>query len=198
MKVEINLFNSLIGSLTKRKKKIKRMLESSTLDMMKKTPASTYYHDNYKGGLLNHSIFVTLKMLHDKNCYPSIKTDSIIFTGLFHDLGKLGSWNEPLYLPEKDGPNFYANKKALQIPHAARSIHILSAFNIHMQEDEFQAILYHNGLYVKSGKEIINNEFPLTLLMHHADMFVSHIFSKTVGEERKTIKKTLLKGLELL
>jgi len=97
-----------------------------------------------------------------------------IFVSLFHDVGKCGLVNRPMYVKSDDGW-----VKQLNINHATLSIYHLSKF-FDLDEDEIHAILYHNGLYDGLGNEFKNDEKPLTLLLHWADMWVSRF-----EEERK-------------
>ena len=62
-------------------------------------PASSRFHLCKESGLLEHSLNVAETMLKMKNTLaPEISDDSCIVTALFHDLGKAGMPNSPLYI----------------------------------------------------------------------------------------------------
>jgi 23S rRNA maturation-related 3'-5' exoribonuclease YhaM len=65
------------------------------------SPASTKYHLNMEGGLLQHSAGVTETLLQIKEgLAPDINDESCIINGLFHDVGKVGMPGKPYYMPE--------------------------------------------------------------------------------------------------
>ena len=63
-------------------------------------PASTRYHLNVKGGLVEHSVNVaeTLLRLRD-SLAPDLEQESCVICSLYHDLGKAGMPGQPYYLP---------------------------------------------------------------------------------------------------
>jgi catechol 2,3-dioxygenase-like lactoylglutathione lyase family enzyme len=62
-------------------------------------PASTRFHLCKEGGLLEHSINVCETMLKIKDTLaPEISDESCVVTALFHDLGKVGMPNNPMYI----------------------------------------------------------------------------------------------------
>ena len=62
-------------------------------------PASSRFHLCKESGLLEHSLNVAETMLKMKSTLaPEISDDSCIVTALFHDLGKAGMPNSPLYI----------------------------------------------------------------------------------------------------
>ena len=68
------------------------------------SPASTKYHLNIEGGLLQHSAGMTETLLQIKEgLAPDINDESCIINGLFHDVGKVGMPGKPYYMPEGDG-----------------------------------------------------------------------------------------------
>lgn len=142
-------------------------------------PASTMdkYHGCFTGGLLKHSLNVYSRLNNlVKSFDQNFDKETIAVVSLLHDIGKIGDENNSLYVPEESdwhrnklGRLYKQNENIIKLPHSARSIYILQTFGISLSVDEFQAILYHDGLYTKSGKEIMNGELNLTLLLHWAD-----------------------------
>jgi hypothetical protein len=196
-----NILHTLIQSMknSKRAKHINSIFYGAEIEIINRylqSPASSQYHDCYPGGLLVHSINVTLKMLNDREWYPeSVTPDKIIIVGLFHDIGKIGTRDENFYLPTEGGTYFYNDKISRTLPHAARSLATLQELKFKLEDDEFQAILYHNGMYVSSGRDISNHEYPLTLILHHADMYVSHIFDRMEIQEKEKMRDKLTRKI---
>lgn len=150
-------------------------------------PCSSQYHLAKAGGLLEHSVNVAELML---DLAPSLglddreETESIVLTGLFHDIGKAEYYFKPNYVENilKSGKisetkPYVSNKDRLNIPHEVASIHILSEC-IDLTEEETFAILYHNGLYTPVGYNLKGNERPLQMLLHFADMWASRVIER--------------------
>ena len=150
-------------------------------------------HGAVEGGLVLHSLSVTDIMLKLRDTLaPQISRESCIIVGLTHDIGKTAYYGKDLYVPnmiqgKKKGEGiiqsaakpFEHNKDRLEIAHEYASLHIVSKF-IPLLEEEAQAILYHNLLYVPSGRDVKNREHPLTLLLHWADYWEAFVVSKDI------------------
>lgn len=166
-----------------------------------KAPCSTQYHLAKEGGLAEHSLNVQWAMLDmavgleyvqpfnvtDIDDYPE-KAKSIILVSLLHDLGKMGQFEKPNYIPnlisdrkggyiQSEKKPFTTNSKLLAVPHEIRSIQIASHF-IELTEEENFAILYHNGLYGDLKYQLNGKERPLQMLLHWADMWASRVIEK--------------------
>lgn len=147
-------------------------------------PCSSQYHSCKEGGLLEHSVIVTdlmIDMSDALNYFEEKMTESIIITGLFHDLGKADYYNKANYVPNilKSGKQsetkpYEVNKALLKIPHEVSSIHILSKF-IKLTEEEVFTILHHNGAYGATWYDLKNNERPLQMILHFSDMWASRV-----------------------
>jgi 23S rRNA maturation-related 3'-5' exoribonuclease YhaM len=156
-------------------------------------PCSGAYHLCKEGGLAEHSLNVCHLMqdLFYKNegsfnYDVGINANSIIISALLHDLGKADYRNKPNYTPNylKNGELSTAkpsetNKQRLYIAHEIVSLQIASRF-IELTEDEEYSILYHNGLYVSSGRDLNGKERPLQTLLHFADLWCSRFIEKGV------------------
>jgi len=143
-------------------------------------PASTRFHLCKESGLLEHSINVAETLIRIKNTlYPFIEDESCVIVAFLHDLGKVGSPNEPLYIKNKPtenqkragyGPTYpysYNNRLTyLSVP--IRSLYYALPF-LTLTEEETQAIAYHDGQYVDDNRSVAKNECPLTLLLQYAD-----------------------------
>lgn len=145
-------------------------------------PCSGQYHLAKEGGLAEHSLNV-YEFGYDH--LPSIIGGDKIgwfswaIVAILHDLGKASYHNKPNYTPnilksgkQSEDKPFETNKDRLYISHEIVSLQIATK-HIELSEEEEFAILYHNGLYVASGRDIQGKERPLQLLLHFADMWCS-------------------------
>lgn len=155
------------------------------------SPASTRYHLNKEGGLLEHSVGVTETMLKLRETLaPEISEESCVIVGLLHDAGKIGMPGKPRYLKndneweiKKRGMTYKINPEEVYMGLAARSLYLIVKY-IPLSDSEAQAILYHDGQYVESNREVAHHEMPLTLLAHFADLWTAHIL-----EEGRPVKE---------
>ena len=157
-----------------------------------RAPCSTGHHLSHEGGLAEHSLNVYEAMVaFDEMVGAPLKYESIIICALLHDLGKMGQYDKPNYVPNmlkgratKANPNpepyqstskpYVTNPELLYIDHEVRSVAIASRF-IELTEEEQQAILWHNGLYGNYKYQIQGKETPLYLILHFADMWASRV-----------------------
>jgi 23S rRNA maturation-related 3'-5' exoribonuclease YhaM len=147
-------------------------------------PCSTQYHLCKEGGLAEHSLNVfnflweaysTNSMIGNEASLSEIK-----IAALLHDIGKATYRGKPNYIPnilkstgkKSEAKPYESNKDRLYIPHEIVSLQIISKY-IELTEEEEFAILYHNGMYVPSGRDINGKERPLQTLLHMADLWVS-------------------------
>lgn len=153
-------------------------------------PCSTQYHLCKEGGLAEHSLNVCnlmQRMYYNHDEYGILQDEfsrhmeleSIIIVSLLHDIGKASYRGKPNYTANilksgkvSDSKPYETNKDRLYMPHEIVSLQIISRY-IELTEEEEFAILYHNGMYVPSGRDINGKERPLQLLLHMADLWCS-------------------------
>ena len=186
-------YEALKSKVTKRKKEFDafiNMLEKDSSWLI--SPASTKYHLNKEGGLLEHSVGVTETLLKIRETLaPQISEESCVIVGLLHDVGKIGMPGKPRYQKndnkweiEKRSMTYKINPDEVYMGLAARSIYLISKY-VPLSDSEAQAILYHDGQYVEGNKEVAHHEMPLTLLAHFADLWTA-----TVYEEGRKIEES--------
>jgi hypothetical protein len=182
---------SLKNKIIKRKTEFEAftgMLEKETSWLT--SPASTRYHLNKEGGLLEHSVGVTETLLRLREVFaPQISEESCVIVGLFHDVGKIGMPGIPRYLKNDNeweiknrNITYKINPKEVYMNLAACSLYLVAKY-IPLSDSEAQAILYHDGQYVEANKEVAHRETPLTLLVQFADSWTAHVY-----EEGRTIE----------
>ena len=147
-------------------------------------PASTKYHGNYEGGLLDHSINVFNRI---NNSYPIIeKRDTLAIVSLLHDVCKAGLYRK---ISVKGIEGYVWNKKHPR-GHGSLSVDIIKRF-IEITEEEEYAIRYHMGVY--SAKEFSDfgeytlkeyvkatEKYPLVKLLHWSDDYCSTFIEKKI------------------
>ena len=154
-------------------------------------PASTKYHGNYEGGLLEHSVAVTkfLVQLTEDNHLTWKNPRSPYIVGMFHDLCKIDQYRsiiKPVEHLDNDGVatfynecvGFEYNPDTLLKGHGEKSVMLLSQF-YRLTEEEICCIRYHMGAF--TPKEEWNDytdaihAYPNVLWTHQADMLASHV-----------------------
>lgn len=175
---------------------IEALLDHMTTAGFFEAPCSTSFHLSKEGGLAEHSLNVCelMQTLWENtgsinDSAHGITPENIIIAGLLHDLGKASYRGKANYVPNvlksgklSDSKPFETNKSRLYVAHEVVSIITASQFIELTDEEEF-AILYHNGLYVSSGRDIQGKERPLQQLLHFADMWCSRFVEVKGGAE---------------
>ena len=173
------------------KEKIKRDGADKLLDFLLSSssdfftaPASTRFHGNYEGGLLEHSLNV-YDCLCDIMKRPRIKEvygieyseESIAIAALLHDLCKINFYNVAFRNVKNDmgkweSVPFYTIDDSLPYGHGEKSVYIISGY-MRLTRDEAFAIRYHMGFSADKdnqgnvGKAM--EMFPLAFFLNCAD-----------------------------
>ena len=149
-------------------------------------PASTKYHGNYEGGLLEHSYMVTkfLLTLTQANHLIWRKARSPFIVGMFHDLCKIDQYRHPardlvvngMLLP--DPSKWEYNPDTLLKGHGDKSVMLLSQFYT-LTDEEIMCIRYHMGAFTDKSEwndyTRAVSQYPNVLWTHQADMLASHV-----------------------
>jgi hypothetical protein len=185
------------------KKYISKDRADQLLDMYKNfeltlatAPASTKkdYHNAFAGGYVDHVIRVVegalvVDKVWDKFGQTKDYTiEELVFSAINHDLGKLGSEEEPHYLPndsewhiKNQGAYFKYNPKLTHMRISDRSLFILQKYQIPVNEREFLAIKLHDGLFEEGNKPyyVASPEFRiksnLIYVLSQADQMAARI-----------------------
>lgn len=143
-------------------------------------PASTKNHLMCAGGLAQHSLNVyEFGIQNMQMLLNSLDLTQWTIASLLHDLGKASYNNVKYYSDNYLASNkistskpYKVNEDRMGVPHEITSLFIAKQF-INLTNEEEHAIMYHNGLYVSSGRDLNGKERPLQLTLHFADMYVS-------------------------
>ena len=156
-------------------------------------PASTKYHGAYEGGLYDHSLAVTKRLIEmtDKLDLEWTHPESPFIVGMFHDLCKCDqykwideSFNTPtadehgvIHMKSVPGGHYEYNEKLLLKGHGDKSVMLLSQV-MPLTEEEILCIRYHMGAYNKEdwdGFDMAIRKYPTVLYTHTSDMAASKI-----------------------
>lgn len=149
-------------------------------------PASTKYHGNHEGGLLEHSYMVTkfLLTLTQDNHLTWKTPRSPFIVGMFHDLCKIDQYRHPASRLIVDGVSvmdsfkWEYNPDTLLKGHGDKSVMLLSQFYT-LTDEEIMCIRYHMGAFTDKSEwndytRAVRN-YPNVLWTHQADMLASHV-----------------------
>lgn len=175
--------------------KIKREGADKLLDWLLKSdfitcPASTKFHSNYEGGLIEHSIkaykrFVkNLEKEYGENWKNAISEESAAIIGLLHDICKVGYYKQEMRNVKEDGvwvqKPYYTVDDKLPYGHGEKSVYIISGF-MKLTREEAMAINWHMGGFdtrVQGGSYSISTafyEFPTALIFHLSDLEATYL-----------------------
>jgi len=193
-------FYSFIGKYISgsRKDKLLEMYKDIE-ETLATSPASTKisHHNAFAGGYLDHVNRVTEAALVFEKVWDKFgqsknyTTEELAFSALNHDLGKLGTNDQPVYIPnqsqwhrENQGLMFNYNPAIPHMRIAERSLFVLQKYGIQVSENEFLAIRLHDGLYEEANKQYYityNKDTELrsniAYILHQADLMASKIES---------------------
>ena len=149
-------------------------------------PASTRFHGNYPGGLLQHSLNVYDELKRLLKAYPEIRVDeeSALIVTLFHDLCKVNFYaaekrnrkNEHGQWESYDA--YTIKEKFCYGGHGSKSVFLVQNF-IKLKPEEAVAINCHMGN--SDGNDYVGNsyeQYPLAWLAHVADESATYIKEK--------------------
>jgi hypothetical protein len=158
-------------------------------------PASTKFHGNHAGGLVEHCVKVYqrfYKMLDLEYGAEWLKKpenlESITLIALLHDICKINCYKIEMRNQKIDGEwvqkPIYVYDDALPYGHGEKSVYIISAYMKLSREEAF-AINWHMGGFDPrnlDGKFTVASAFrafPITVIFHAADMMSSYLDEKT-------------------
>lgn len=151
--------------------------------------ASTKYHGNYEGGLFDHSLEVTKKLVELTNLLGIkwTRPESPYIVGMFHDLCKIDNY---ITVVENEGVEYFGsdelkgrsvyfehNDDCILKGHGEKSIMLLSQF-MTLTEEEIYCIKFHMGAYNTDDWNEFDKairKYETVLWTHTADMYASKV-----------------------
>jgi len=156
-------------------------------------PASSKFHSDYEGGLLDHSLNVYYRLLrlveseYGEGWRDVISPESVAIVGLLHDVCKINMYKVSYRNVKKDGvweqQPFYTIEDEIPYGHGEKSVYIISGF-MRLTREEAMAINWHMGGFddrVRGGSYTIGHAFekyPLAVLAHSADFLATYFDEK--------------------
>ena len=146
-------------------------------------PASTRFHGDHEGGLLEHSLNVYTECIKQKDLIKlfNIPMDTIILTSLLHDICKVNYYKQEMRNVKENGAwiqkPYYTVDDMFPIGHAEKSIIIALQF-IKLNEVEIAMIRGHMGGWVSDNyfqPSALYNKYPEALVLQYADMIATYV-----------------------
>jgi|TARA_R100000030_G_scaffold97206_1_gene85958 hypothetical protein len=208
----IKIIDHYIGE---RKDAVMAMLEHmSETYIMAPASSKTWFHNAFGGGYVDHVNRVVQYALEQHKLYKKMggnidyTEEELVFSALFHDLGKLGNGDVPNYIPQTDKwrqdklSEMYTYNSDLDfmlIPD--RSLFILQKFGIKVSQKEFLAIRLHDGVFDKANEayffsnvESSRQKTSIISVLHTADFLASKVeydmWKKNGGSTKPKSQKT--------
>ena len=163
----------------------KKLLQYITGPDFFTAPASTKYHGNYGGGLVDHSINVYERL---RKIAPNYSPETIAIVSLLHDLCKTNFYKIDFRNSKQpDGswirvPYYTIDDKLPIGNHGDKSVFIIQRF-MQLSDEEIVAIRYHMGAFQEGDIRnfgIVCEKFPLVVLLHIADLEATYFDDKVV------------------
>lgn len=186
---------------------IRQLIENLEKCGFFEAPASTRFHGNYPGGLVEHSLYVYQQAMYLKKVETHIKPklterlpdNSIIIASLLHDVCKADfyyltkKWRKDANNKWEQYDGYEKDFKKLPVGHGEKSVIRLLQWGFELTDDEICAIRWHmSGFDVSNYQDALRSldsaaEIPLVAIIVAADYLASHI--SEVKSEVKTEEK---------
>ena len=176
-------------------------------------PASgkSWYHNAFAGGYVDHVNRVVeysvkqMKLYEEMGGTIDFTQEELVFSALFHDLGKIGDKNNASYIPQTDKwrqdklHEMYTPNGELDfmlVPD--RSLFTLQEYGIKTTKNEYLAIKLHDGVFSDANKPYFFSNQPnarmktsIVNILHSADFLASKVeYDKWLAAGGSTTPKT--------
>ena len=152
-----------------------------------KAPASTRFHGDYEGGLVEHSlkVYEILKHKVETNIEPiKVSDESLIIIALLHDLCKANFYKEYNIKAKKaivvwEKVPYYTIDDTIPYGHGEKSVMMITEY-MKLTPEEKYCIRWHMGFtepkeqYTTIG--LAYKKYPLALLVHEADLEATYFY----------------------
>jgi len=190
----LTIVDKFVGD--ERKEQVLQMLEELE-DKMVLAPASgkSHFHNAFPGGYIDHVnrvVYCSLKtkqLWEDMGANINFTEEELVFSALFHDLGKVGDGEVEGYIRQTDqwrqknlNEQYTPNKELPFMLIQDRSLYILQKFGISLSHNEYLAIRLHDGIYDDANKAYFMSFNPdskfrtnIVNIVHQADYLASKV-----------------------
>ena len=182
--------------ITDRKDAVKTMLtHMESAYVMAPASGKSWHHNAFAGGYVDHVNRVVEYAIKQHKLYEEMggtidyTQEELVFSAVFHDLGKLGDGDTENYIPQTDKwrqdklSEMYTYNPDLDfmlIPD--RSLFILQKFGIKVSQKEFLGIRLHDGVFDKANEayffsnvESSRQKTSIVSVLHSADFLASKV-----------------------
>ena len=174
-------------------------------------PASTQYHNSFKGGLLKHSLDVYYYMYDFISylTYFDLAQDSIIITSLLHDICKIDCYKEDYRNVKNENGDwvkvpYYTWDELEPIGHGDKSVMLIYEHGVQLTKIERAMIRNHMGF--SNGEDsrrvsFLFSKCPQSLVLHWADEATTFIGESKDLQQRfrqKLCGRNISESLEIL
>ncbi len=165
-----------------------------------KAPASTRFHLNYEGGLLEHSMNVCemaldlreLMIRKDEGLCDLLPKESVIIAALFHDVCKTDIY-KPAMKKQKNAlgvwcnvPGYDVDYSNFPLGHGEKSVIWLLHHGLRLTADEIMAIRWHMTAWdlpfqspeMKGNLNAARDRCPLLAVIQAADGLAAHLLER--------------------
>lgn len=152
-------------------------------------PASTQYHNCFKGGLLKHSLDVYYHMHDFQNMIDlfELPEDTIIITALLHDICKVGCYQVDYRNVKNDKGEwtkvpFYKWEEDEPLGHGAKSVMLINELGVQLTKVERAMIVNHMGWNDTEDSRRVTklfNNCPQCMILYFADMVSTFVTENT-------------------
>lgn len=168
-------------------KKEKEFLDTHSNEYMT-APASTNkdYNSCFPGGLCYHNLQVlqTANTINKALSFSGISNESLLKVCVFHNFGLIGDGKNPFFVRtgsswhEKRGIYYEYNDAVSYMKTPQRSLFLLQQGGVCLTEDEYLAILLHEGLGDDANKTYRYKQPELSILLNMAHTWSKKVESK--------------------
>lgn len=174
-----NKFEALSAKTGEHRQEALKEFFSNMGERLAMAPASSKieFHNCFPGGLVEHSLRVLQNAIKlAKAMDIKVNQEELIFSCLFHDIGKLGDLDHERYLEQdeeywkKRGNLYKVNPKMrfMTVPH--NSMFLLQHFGIKASFNEMMAILLNDGHFDPVNEAYKMKEPDLAIVVHQSDL----------------------------
>ena len=208
----LKIIDTYIGD---RKESCKKLIEHiGETYVMAPASGKSWHHNAIPGGYVDHVNRVVEYAIKSKRLYEEMggtidfTDEELVFSAIFHDLGKLGDGDTHNYEVQTDKwrqdklfekYTYNPNLPFMLIPD--RSLYILQKFGIQVSHNEFLGIRLHDGVFDKANEAYFYSHNPnsrmktnIVYVLHMADFMASKveydIWLRTTGGATPKVKKT--------
>lgn len=165
-------------------------------------PASTKFHLNKEGGLLEHSLNVCKAALNvrkvmlemDDSLREFLPIDSVILSALLHDVCKADIYKKVMKRQKNsfgmwvDAPGYDVDYSNFPLGHGEKSVIVLLRCGLDLTDDEIMAIRWHMQAWdlpfhsydLKSNFNEAKSISPLVTLIQAADGLASNLLERKI------------------